>query len=98
MKLDHAMLEHIASLSKLKIYPEQRDEIIASMQKMIDFAQTLDGVELKDVAPTTQIFEARNITREDVMAHSMPREDLLKNAPDVNGEYIKVPTVIQGSK
>jgi aspartyl-tRNA(Asn)/glutamyl-tRNA(Gln) amidotransferase subunit C len=36
-----------------------------------------------------------NVFREDVVKPSLPRENALASAPDQDGEYFKVPAVIE---
>ena len=82
MKLDEEMLAHIAALSKLRVSHGDRGEMMSSMQKMIDFANALDGIDLDGVPPTTQLLDTGSVFREDEIRESMSRELLLSNAPD----------------
>ena len=47
--------------------------------------------------PTAHAVEMKNVWRNDESKESFPREEMLKNAPDlVDDELIKVPQVLPG--
>ena len=98
MKLDENTLTRIAELSKIKISDEDRAEVMAEMQKMLDFTNSMNDVNLDGIEPTTQLIPTYNVFREDVVTPSMDREKLLAGAPTVNeGEdCISVPAMTAG--
>jgi len=54
----------------------------------------LNEVDTTDVPPASDIANAENVLREDVVQPSMSREEFLKNAPQSERDYVKVPTVL----
>ena len=54
----------------------------------------LNEVNTEKVPPASNIANAENVLREDVVKPSMDREEFLKNAPQSERGYVKVPTVL----
>ena len=52
------------------------------------------AVTIKDVEPLSHPVENINVFRDDKVKPSVPTEEALKNAPDKNESFFKVPKVI----
>ncbi|MDK2801871.1 MAG: Asp-tRNA(Asn)/Glu-tRNA(Gln) amidotransferase subunit GatC [Oscillospiraceae bacterium] len=88
MKFD---LENIANLSML--YPDgfDRDKILKKMESIIKMVEVLPGVDIKN---SDNISGNEVILREDIIEPSLSRDEVLKNAPSVQGGCILVSKVI----
>jgi aspartyl-tRNA(Asn)/glutamyl-tRNA(Gln) amidotransferase subunit C len=54
----------------------------------------LNEVNTENVVPASDISNNKNVLREDVVKPSMDREEFLKNVPNREDGYVKVPTVL----
>ena len=73
-------IENIALLSKLFVAEDELDSLTADMQKMVDFADAINNVDVEGVS-FDNINNLSNAFREDEVANSLPAEEILKNAP-----------------
>lgn len=97
MKSDISIEEvkHIAALSRLEFTDGEAEDMRGHLCKVLEYFQTLDGVDVSDVPPTAHILSQVNVLRADEPAPSMPTDELLKNAPEADdGTYI-VPRVVE---
>ena len=62
---------------------------------MIAFVEKLQEVDTTGTAPLLHMTDAINVYREDTVKGSIAREDAMKNAPDTDGTFFKVPKVIK---
>ncbi len=89
-----ASAEKIASLACIELSPTDVPQIQSEFEKILAYIHLLDEV---DIPEGTQPFygatESTNATRPDVVTQSEPRESILKNAPDTDGEFYRVPPV-----
>ena len=86
---------HLAELSNISLDEKQ----IASLQKDLDnivkYISQLDELDAEGVEPTYQVFEMKNVWREDeIQTFEADREDLLALTKDVKDHQIKVPKVL----
>lgn len=82
-------IENIALLSKLSVEESEYDNLISQMQKIIDFAHTIDDAD-DFCSDFDNINNLTNAFREDVVRESFDKEEILKNASDVDKDHFLV--------
>lgn len=95
MEVNDLLIENLAKLSHLSFDEEERKEIKADLQEMISFIEKLNELNTEGVPPLLHMSSNVNILRDDVVQGSVPREEGLKNAPETDGTFFKVPKVIK---
>ncbi len=95
MKIDRKEVLHIAELSRLTFTEEELDAMGEEMGRVLDLFRRLDEADVSDVPPTAHILPFVNVLREDKATEPMPREELLKNAPESDGSAYIVPKVLE---
>ena len=97
MEVNDALLDKLADLARLNIEPGERESLKQDLQKMISFVEKLQELDTSGTEPLLQMSGSVNVLRDDVVQGSVDRKEALKNAPDTDGVYFKVPKVIQKS-
>jgi aspartyl-tRNA(Asn)/glutamyl-tRNA(Gln) amidotransferase subunit C len=95
MEVNDLLIENLAKLSHLSFDDQEKKEIKADLHKMISFIEKLQEVNTEGVIPLLHMSSNVNILREDIVRGSISREEALKNAPDTDGIFFKVPKVIK---
>jgi aspartyl-tRNA(Asn)/glutamyl-tRNA(Gln) amidotransferase subunit C len=95
MEVNDKMVEKVAHLARLKFDDSEKESIKKDLQRMIEFADKLNELNLDGVEPLLHMSEEVNVLREDEIKGSIGREDALKNAPIHDEEFFKVPKVIK---
>ena len=95
MEVNDALIENLASLARLEFNEKEKAAIREDLQRMISFVEKLNELDTTGVEPLLHMSEAENVLREDIPQGSVPRETALKNAPDSDGVYFRVPKVIK---
>jgi aspartyl-tRNA(Asn)/glutamyl-tRNA(Gln) amidotransferase subunit C len=62
---------------------------------MIAFVEKLNELDTTGVEPLLHMTDEINVLREDQVNGSITREEALKNAPEHDGQFFKVPKVIR---
>lgn len=89
-----ASAEKIASLARIELDPGDAPTIQAEFEKILAYIHQLDEVEIPEgTEPFYGATESTNASREDVVSESAPRDSILQNAPDTDGEFYLVPPV-----
>jgi aspartyl-tRNA(Asn)/glutamyl-tRNA(Gln) amidotransferase subunit C len=89
------LVERIAELARLRFSAEELESFAEQFQRIVEFVQVLQQLELEGVEPLTHVVEAENALREDEPRESLPREEALRNAPRHDGVFFRVPKVIE---
>jgi aspartyl-tRNA(Asn)/glutamyl-tRNA(Gln) amidotransferase subunit C len=92
--IDTKTVQHIAFLVRLGISEKEAQTFSGQFSSIIDYFNMLNEVDTENVPPASDIANAENVLREDVVKPSMSREEFLKNAPKSERGYVKVPTVL----
>ena len=95
MEVNDLMVEKLASLARLSFTEQEKAEIRTDLQQMISFIEKLQEVNTEGVPPTLHMSANVNRLRDDVVEGSVSRQAALKNAPDTDGTFFKVPKVIK---
>ncbi len=82
-------VENIALLSKLFVAEDDLDALTADMQKIVDFADTINKADTDGVS-FDNINNLSNAFREDEVLPSLPVEEILKNAPEQGNDHFLV--------
>ena len=95
MEVNDLLIDNLAKLSHLNFSEQEKKEIRADLQEMISFIEKLKEVNTDGVVPLLHMSNNVNMLREDVVQGSVSREEALKNAPETDGTFFKVPKVIK---
>ena len=95
MEVNNKLIQDIAKLSKLKFDDFAEEKMKIDLEKMLAFVEKLNEIDTKDVDPLIYISEEINVLRKDNVTEETSQEDALKNAPEKDSDYFKVPTVLK---
>ena len=96
-KIDIKTVDEIAHLARLEFNDEAKGEIVNDMNRMLDFVEKLNELPTDDVEPLIYMTNERDVMREDVPQVSLTQKEALKNAPQKDTDYFKVPKVIDNN-
>ena len=89
------LIDKLAHLARLQFNDLEKEAIKKDLQKMIVFVEKLNELDTTGVEPLLHMSENVNKLRADEIKGSISREEALKNAPLQDGQFFKVPKVIQ---
>ena len=95
MEVNNKLIQDIAKLSKLKFDDSAEEKMKADLGKMLDFVDKLNEIDTEGINPLIYMSEEINVLREDKVTEETSQEDALKNAPEKDSDYFKVPTVLK---
>ncbi|MDQ0189626.1 Asp-tRNA(Asn)/Glu-tRNA(Gln) amidotransferase subunit GatC [Alicyclobacillus cycloheptanicus] len=96
MKITEDAVRHVAALARLAVSDEEVARLSTQLTEIIGYAELLQSVDLTDVPPTSHPLALTNALREDESRPSLARDAALANAPDHDGEQVRVPAVLEG--
>lgn len=89
--IDINTVRHIANLSRLKLLDEEAILFSQQFSQIIEYFRILNDIDTNEVQPANEIWPIKNIYRDDEGHPSMSQEKFLKNVPQHDGPFIKVP-------
>lgn len=65
------------------------------MDKILGFVDKINELDLEGVEPLIYLSEERNVLRADASKSILSKDEALKNAPDKDTDYFRVPKVLK---
>ncbi len=94
MEIDSKTLQKIAHLSRLELDPTKESGLKKDLEKIIEWVDQLNEVETEGIEPLTNMSFEVNAFRKDQIGETLSRERGLRNAPEHDEEYFRVPKVL----
>jgi aspartyl-tRNA(Asn)/glutamyl-tRNA(Gln) amidotransferase subunit C len=94
-RISEEEVKHVANLARLAVTEEEVKKFQQNLDAIITYAEQLNEIDTENIEPTSHVLDMKNVMREDVPAKGLPREEVLKNAPEHQDGQIKVPSIIE---
>ena len=87
-------IQRVALLARLSIDVAESEELSQQLTSIVALVDQLSEVDTEGVEPMVHAFELHNVLAPDEVQPSLPRDQVLKNAPLSDGECFRVPPVL----
>ena len=93
-------VSYVADLAHLELTAEERARMLKDLNSILGYIERLNQLDTADVEPMAQVASrygvgAGHAMREDELKPSLPHDEAIKNAPQTDGTFFKVPKVIE---
>ena len=101
MKITQKDVEYVAALANLQLSSAERDRMEKDLNSILDYIDILSEVDTSEVEPMSQVQSvsengaAVDPLRADELRPSLAHDIALKNAPQSDGSFFRVPKVIE---
>lgn len=95
MEVTDELVDKLAQLAKLEFKGEKKEQIKGDFQKMLNFVDKLNELDTEGVEPLIHMSDTVNEFRADALEETIGHEEALKNAPEKDSDYFKVPKVLK---
>jgi len=92
--LSRATVDHVADLARLALSDQERELFRVQLSAILDYFGRLQALDSSPAEPFPALAAAGEL-REDEPQPSLPLDDVLANAPAVEGERLSVPVVLE---
>lgn len=89
-------VRHMAKLARLQLNEAELALYTDQMGRILDFFDELKQLDTEGVPLTAHPIPVSNALREDVVRPSLPVDQALANAPHREGDYFRVPKILEG--
>lgn len=92
--IDREQVRQVANLARLDLTTEEEEQFAAQMNDILAYFEQLSELDTDDVSPTTRAIDVSNVTRPDELQPYPDREAILQEAPEKDGNFFKVPKIL----
>lgn len=93
--IDDKLVADLSRLAKLKFDASKAEKMKGDLDKIIGFVDKLSELDTAGIEPLIYLSEEVNVLRTDEIKHEVSQENVLKNEPQKDSDYFKVPTVLK---
>jgi len=93
--IDKNTVEHVALLARIQISQDQKHYLGTQLSNIIEYIDKLKKLDVRGVEPMRGLHVNQNIFRKDHPCQCPDTDKILNNAPSKEGNYFKVPKVIE---
>ena len=95
--IDKETVRRVAHLSRLAFSDKELELYSKQLESILLYISKLNEIDTKDVQPTSHALPTlKNVFRKDILKPSLGTDDVLRNAPSKEGDFFKVPQIIEG--
>jgi aspartyl-tRNA(Asn)/glutamyl-tRNA(Gln) amidotransferase subunit C len=87
-------VEHVARLARLALTDAEVEALTHDLGAILDHAADVAALDTSDVPPTAHPLPLVNVLRADETRPSLPRDEVLAEAPDAEDGRFRVPRIL----
>lgn len=95
MQIDQTTIKKLEKLAKLDLSETERRDLLQDLNKILGMIDKLAEVDTTGVEPLRYVIQEPSHFREDVATNDNMQAAVLKNAPNSDGEYFRVPKFVK---
>ena len=96
MRITEKDVMYVADLASLELTEQERQRMVKDLDSILTYIDHLNELDTTNVPPMSQVTTSTDTPwREDILRPSLPHRDALANAPATDGDFFKVPKVIE---
>jgi aspartyl-tRNA(Asn)/glutamyl-tRNA(Gln) amidotransferase subunit C len=96
-RIDEAQVRKVAKLSRLDLTEMEVEEFTGQLSAILDYVEKMNELDTDGVEPLAHCLPISNVFRRDRVKESLGTEKALANAPQRDGNFFKVPKILDDS-
>ena len=94
MKVDKELVKKVADLARLELSDKEVEKFVPELKDILNAFSKLDEVDTKDVKPSFQPVELKNLMREEKVEECLNQDKALENSENKKDGYFKGPRAV----
>ncbi|MBU4590889.1 MAG: Asp-tRNA(Asn)/Glu-tRNA(Gln) amidotransferase subunit GatC [Candidatus Omnitrophica bacterium] len=95
MAIKRDTVKYVAELARIALSEKELEQFTGQLDRILEYVNKLKALDVAGLEPTSHVLEMKNVYREDEVRPSLPAEEVLKNAPDKQGNLFRVKKIIE---
>ena len=91
-------VRHVARLARLELSDAELDVFTGQLATILEHAAQVSALDTTGVEPTAHPFPLVNVLRPDVVKPSLPRDEVLAEAPAAEDGRFRVPRILEDAE
>lgn len=94
MQIDNHLISRLQELARLDLSSEDQEKLKGDLEAILAMFEKLGEIDTEHIEPLRHLTDAVHRLRPDEVREELSPEDALKNAPDAENQFFRVPKVL----
>ncbi len=95
MPIKKDVIRYVADLARIGLSQQEEKLFAEQLNHILAYMEQLNMLDTKDIEPMSHAVSMGNILRKDIARSPLSNDDALKNAPEREEGFFKVPKIIE---
>jgi aspartyl-tRNA(Asn)/glutamyl-tRNA(Gln) amidotransferase subunit C len=92
---------HLAKLARIQLKDDEIEKLIQDLNKILNYVEKIQELDLENIEPLVNIVEKLPLRKDNILSEeeieelNEIREIIIKNFPQKEGNYLKVPKILE---
>ncbi|MCT7961523.1 Asp-tRNA(Asn)/Glu-tRNA(Gln) amidotransferase subunit GatC [Laspinema sp. D1] len=92
--IDREQIRKVAHLARLELTEAEEEQFTTQVGSILEYFEQLSELDTENIKPTTRAIDVSNVTRPDELQPFTHLQSIMNAAPDVEGDFFKVPKIL----
>ncbi|AFY82441.1 Asp-tRNA(Asn)/Glu-tRNA(Gln) amidotransferase subunit GatC [Oscillatoria acuminata] len=92
--IDREQIRKVAHLARLELTDAEEEQFTTQVGSILEYFEQLSELDTENIKPTTRAIDVSNVTRPDELQPFTDLQSIMDAAPDVEGDFFKVPKIL----
>ena len=94
MEVDRKLLEHVASIARIKLSEDEINKFLPQLKESLEFFSKLNEINTDGINPSFHPVPLKNAMREDIKKESLSQDEALSQTEHKKEGYFKGPRAV----
>jgi aspartyl-tRNA(Asn)/glutamyl-tRNA(Gln) amidotransferase subunit C len=95
MNISKDTVKYVANLARMELTEQEIEKFSHQLGDILRYIDQLKEIDISNIQPTAHVLPLKNVKRRDEQRPSLNIKDVLNNSPQKEGNFFKVPKVIE---
>ena len=95
MNISKDTVRYVANLARINLAEQELEKFSRQLDDILRYIDQLKEIDVSKIQPTVHVLPVKNVKRRDSRRESLKIKEVLNNAPQKEGNFFKVPKVIE---
>ena len=86
-------VEHVAKLARLELSEAEKETFTKQLDSILNYVEQMNEVDTTGIEPMSHVIPVTNVMREDEVVYTNTKQELMKNAPEEEDGFFRVPKI-----
>jgi aspartyl-tRNA(Asn)/glutamyl-tRNA(Gln) amidotransferase subunit C len=87
-------VEHVATLAHIELTEQEKALFTEQFNDILEYFKKIDAIDTNGIEPTYHVLDISNVSRTDETKPSLSPEEVLRNAPKKEKNFLKAPRIV----